>query len=227
MTFWAAFLLGLLGSVHCAGMCGPLALALPGAGRLPLSFLASRIAYNLGRIVTYCALGMLFGLLGSALFLAGLQRWLSLTIGLVLLLTLFRPENFRSWLPIPVFVVWLKKRMSFLLGRPSLFSIAALGMLNGLLPCGLVYVAAAAAAVTGSLLKGVGFMAAFGAGTVPMMLAISLGGRLVPVSFRLKLQRAAPAAVFLLAVLLIVRSLSLGIPYLSPDLASPGSCCRK
>jgi sulfite exporter TauE/SafE len=173
------------------------------------------------------ALGVLFGLLGGALFLAGLQRWLSLAIGLVLLLTLFRPENFRSWLPVPILVAWLKKRMSFLLGRPSVFSIAALGMLNGLLPCGLVYVAAAAAAVTGNLLNGVGFMAAFGAGTVPMMLAISLGGRLVPVSFRLKMQRAVPAVVFVLAVLLIVRGLSLGIPYLSPDLAAPGSCCRK
>jgi len=101
-----------------------------------------------------------------------------------------------------------------------------LGLLNGLLPCGLVYVACAGATVTGGVLSGAIYMAAFGAGTVPMMLAIGLSGKLVPFSLRLKLLKAAPVSIFLLGALLILRGMSLGIPYLSPDLSAGHACCH-
>ena len=120
----------------------------------------------------------------------------------------------------------LKARMATLLHRRSLTALAVLGLLNGLLPCGLVYVAGAGATATGGVLSGMLYMAAFGAGTVPMMLVIGLSGKLVPVSLRLKLARAIPVSVFLLAALLILRGLSLGIPYLSPDLSATNSCCH-
>jgi uncharacterized protein len=228
LDVWTAFLLGLVGSFHCAGMCGPLALALPAAGDTTPGYVLGRVAYNLGRIVTYGLLGILFGLAGWTFVLAGVQRWVSIALGVALLLGLFASRKLALWRPVTSAVNQLKSRMSGLLRRRTFAALAVLGLLNGLLPCGLVYVACAGAAATGGTLAGAGYMAVFGAGTVPMMLAISLSGKLVPPSLRLKLVKTIPVCVFLLATLLILRGMSLGIPYVSPDLSggSP-SCCHK
>jgi uncharacterized protein len=225
---WTAFLLGLVGSLHCAGMCGPLALALPATGGTAPAYILGRVAYNAGRIITYCLLGIVFGLLGYTFLLAGLQRWVSIALGVVLLLGLFASRRLALARPVTATVNRLKSSMSVLLRRRSLMALAALGLLNGLLPCGLVYVACAGAAATGGALAGAAYMTAFGAGTVPMMLAISLSGKLVHPSLRLKLVKSIPVCVFLLATMLILRGMSLGIPYLSPDLSASGaSCCHK
>jgi len=229
MELWTAFILGLVGSLHCAGMCGPLALALPQAGNSTISFGAGRLAYNLGRVITYCLLGVVFGALGKTLMLAGIQRWVSIALGVALLVGLFASRKLALWKPVTALVGILKTKMSGLLRRRSFVALATLGLFNGLLPCGLVYVAAAGAVATGGIVSSVLYMAAFGAGTVPMMLAISLSGKLVPFSLRLKLQKAIPVSVFLLAALLILRGMALGIPYVSPVLAADGevSCCHK
>ena len=228
MEIWTAFILGLAGSLHCAGMCGPLALALPAAGKGPWGFVLGRAAYNLGRIITYCALGLLFGLIGKTLWLAGIQRWVSIGLGVMLLAGLFSARKLGVSRPVTALVERLKSGMSGLLRRRSFGGSVLLGLLNGLLPCGLVYVACAGATTTSGAVAGAQYMTAFGLGTVPMMLAIGLSGRLVPVSLRLKLRRAIPVSVFVLATLLILRGMSLGIPYLSPDLAGGGmSCCHK
>jgi len=116
--------------------------------------------------------------------------------------------------------------MSAQLQRRTFRSLALLGALNGLLPCGLVYVALAGAVSRGSLAAGILFMALFGLGTMPTMLAVSLSGRILPLAFRSKLRAAIPVGVCLLAMLLILRGLALGIPYLSPDLAGGAACCR-
>ena len=147
---------------------------------------------------------------------------------MALLLGLFASRRLALSRPVTSVVNHLKSRMSVLLRRRSLVGLAVLGLLNGLLPCGLVYVACAGAAATGGTLAGASYMTAFGIGTVPMMLAISLSGKLVPASLRLKLVKTIPVCVFLLASLLILRGMSLGIPYLSPDLSGSGaSCCHK
>ena len=227
MELWTAFLLGLVGSLHCAGMCGPLALALPPAGNSGSTYLLGRVAYNFGRVITYCALGLVFGLIGKSLTLVGIQRWASIAVGVMLLVGLFASRKLILGRPFVAVVAWLKNRMGVLLQQRSSRSLLVRGLLNGLLPCGLVYVACAGAAATGGLVSGVLFMAAFGVGTVPMMLALSFSGKLVPVPLRLKLLKVVPVAVGLLAVLLILRGLSLGIPYLSPDLSAAGgaACC--
>jgi sulfite exporter TauE/SafE len=223
---WTAFILGLFGSLHCAGMCGPLALALPATGGKPVSFFVGRLAYNLGRIITYCALGLVFGLIGKSLVLAGIQRWVSIALGVALLVGLFASRRLALWRPVTMLVDRLKSAMGGLLRRRSANALLTLGLLNGLLPCGLVYVACAGAVATGDLFNGALYMLAFGLGTVPMMLAISLSGKLVPVSMRLKLLKSVPVAVFLLASLLILRGMELGIPYVSPVLSAANpSCC--
>lgn len=227
METWTAFLLGLVGSLHCAGMCGPLALALPVTGNTGPGYLVGRLAYNAGRIVTYCLMGFVFGLLGQTLLLAGVQRWVSIALGATLLVGVLTSRKLAAWVPVTKLVERLKSRMVALLRQRSFLSLAVLGLLNGLLPCGLVYVACAGATATGDLLGGAAYMAAFGAGTVPMMLAISLSGKLVPPALRLKLSKAVPVSVLLVAALLILRGLSLGIPYVSPDLSDDSSCCHK
>lgn len=225
MEMVTAFVLGLAGSLHCAGMCGPLALALPRAGNGLPSLLLGRVGYNFGRVITYCALGVVFGLAGKTLVLAGVQRWVSIALGVALLAGLVTSRKLALWRPVLVLVEQLKSRLSALLRRRSLAALIMLGMLNGLLPCGLVYVTCAGATATGGILAGAQYMAAFGAGTVPMMLAISLSGKLVPMVWRLHLHKAIPVSVFLLATLLILRGLSLGIPYVSPDLLGANNCC--
>ena len=226
MELWTALVLGLVGSLHCAGMCGPLALALPRTGGSVPTFLAGRAAYNLGRVITYCLMGVVFGLAGQTLMLAGVQRWLSITLGVLLLVGLFGSRKLALWRPATLLVERLKVGMGAVLRRRSLGALGILGLLNGLLPCGLVYVAVAGAMTTGGLVAGAQYMVAFGVGTVPMMLAIGLSGELVPFSWRLKLGKVIPVSVFLVASLLILRGLSLGIPFLSPDLAA-GTCCHK
>ena len=156
------------------------------------------------------------------------QRWVSIALGVALLLGLLASRRLALWRPVTSAVNQLKSGMSVLLRRRSFAALGALGLLNGLLPCGLVYVACAGAAVTGGVFAGARYMAAFGAGTVPMMLAISLSGKLVPASLRLKLVKTIPVCVFLLGTLLILRGMSLGIPYLSPDMSGSGaSCCHR
>ena len=226
MDFGIAFALGLLGSLHCAAMCGPLMLALPVPPGGPARFVAGRIVYQLGRVATYCLLGVVAGLVGKSLFVAGVQQWLSIALGVALLTGFLVSKRAVLSAPVVRVVSWLKVAMSAQLRRRSLRSLALLGLLNGLLPCGLVYVALAGAVARGSIRSGIGYMAVFGLGTLPMMLGINLSGKLLPLAFRLWLRRAIPVGVCLLAGLLILRGLALGIPYVSPNLGSGApNCC--
>jgi sulfite exporter TauE/SafE len=228
MNLWTAFLLGLVGSLHCVGMCGPLMLAVPAAGSSRRTFFAGTMAYHAGRLATYMVLGALFGLLGRSAAVAGFQRWTSIVLGALLLGGLLVSRRVALSAPVVRLVGRLKNAMSAVLRRRSRVSLAMLGALNGLLPCGLVYVAAAGAASTADVLDGAAYLALFGLGTVPALFAVRYSARLVGPAFRLRLQRLIPASVLVLAVLLVVRGLGLGIPYLSPNLggaAGEEKCC--
>jgi len=228
MELWTAFLLGFIGSAHCAGMCGPLALALPGGGART-NFVLGRLLYNVGRVATYLLMGAVLGLLGQGFALAGLQRWISLVLGVAILAGLFLSPRFAQAVPATRFVNWLKATLGRLFQRRALTSLFGIGLLNGLLPCGLVYIACAGAVATGSLLSGVSYMLAFGLGTVPMMLAISLVGTKLQFVLRLRLQRLIPVSLAIVGALLLLRGMALGIPYVSPKLPSQpadASCCH-
>jgi sulfite exporter TauE/SafE len=226
MNFGIALALGMLGSLHCAAMCGPLMLALPVPPGGPARFVVGRIIYQLGRVATYCLLGVVAGLVGKSIVLAGLQRSLSVGLGVAILFGFLISKKVSLSAPAVRLVARLKAAMAVQLRQRSLRSLTLLGMLNGLLPCGLVYVAMAGAVARGTLLDAMSFMAWFGLGTLPTMLGISLSGKLFPLQLRLKLRRAIPIGVCLLAGLLILRGLAMGIPYVSPVLnsSSPGCC---
>lgn len=230
MQLWTAFMIGFAGSLHCAGMCGPLVLAMPAVSGRFGSQLAGKIAYNAGRIATYSVLGLLFGLFGHLLGLAGFQRWVSIAAGATILLSLLALPTRKATILIARPVNVLKVALGKLLKARSIPAQFSFGALNGLLPCGLVYVACAAAAATGSMVDGLQYMALFGLGTLPMMLGLGLAGRILHLQFQLRLQKLVPVCLGVMAALLILRGLGLGIPYLSPQLnsASPAesSCCH-
>ncbi len=219
MELWTGFLLGLVGSLHCAGMCGPLMLALPATGNSRTSFLWGRVAYQFGRVLTYGLLGAGFGLLGETLALAGFQRWVSLGAGIAIISSLLVSSRFTLQMPIARAVAGLKSGVGRLLRRRTFASAFWLGVLNGLLPCGLVYAAGAGAIAAGGFFLGVEYMCAFGLGTVPMMLGLGLAGPGLQRIVRFRLQPLLPAGLAVVGALLILRGLSLGIPYLSPDLS--------
>jgi sulfite exporter TauE/SafE len=226
MEWWPAFVLGLVGSLHCAGMCGPLALAMPQEGGNGW-FVSTRLLYNLGRIVTYSLLGVAFGLVGKSFSVAGLQQFISIVAGALFLVGCLASNKVSANSKVYGWVHQLKAQFAKALFRRTFSSFILLGLLNGLLPCGLVYVACAGAATTGSILESILFMFLFGLGTVPVMLAIALSGKKVQFATRLKLQRLIPAFMIFAGVILIIRGMGLGIPYLSPDLMAKASCCHQ
>jgi len=223
-------MIGLAGSLHCAGMCGPLVLAMPaGSGRFGVQ-LTNKLAYNAGRIVTYGALGLLFGLFGQLVGLAGFQRWVSIAAGAAILLSLLAWPMRNATLLIARPVGILKSALGRTLRHHGLTAQFSFGLLNGLLPCGLVYVACAATAATANILSGLQYMLLFGLGTVPMMLGLGLVGQGLNFKLQLRLRKLVPVGLGVMAALLILRGLGLGIPYLSPQLdsSSPAeaSCCH-
>ncbi len=184
-------------------------------------------------MLTYLLLGVVFGIFGQTLILAGWQRALSIAAGLVILVSLLLrgtrwAARASGW--IGQAVAALRRGFGPLLRQRTVSALFGIGLLNGLLPCGLVYVALAMAAATGSARGGAEFMTAFGLGTVPAMLGVSLAARLITPEWRIRMQRAVPGALAVLAVLFILRGLSLGIPYISPDLSPESAtgghgCC--
>jgi uncharacterized protein len=223
---WSAFILGIGGSLHCMGMCGPIVLALPTYKDEYGKLLTGRILYNLGRLVTYSIMGGILGFIGFTIALAGFQRWFSIFLGLLVLVFLFYPKlslmlnvahpinRFNQRL-MRFFGKWLKKK--------SLRSQFLIGLANGLLPCGLVYIALAGAIVSGTLISGVMYMALFGLGTFPLMLALSFSGNFIGMEFKRRLYRFTPAFIVVIALIFILRGLNLGIPYISPKIDSSGA----
>lgn len=235
MDLWVAISLGFLGSLHCAGMCGPIALALP-LGRLSaFGKWLGTFSYSLGRISTYALLGLLFGLFGRGLVLAGAQQWVSIITGAILVLSIVLPQHvlhkFSLTAPVARFTGGLKSKMLRFMksDRPS--TLFLFGMLNGLLPCGLVYLALMSSLSAGTAVSGAAFMTLFGLGTAPMLIGVAFAGQMVSGQLRSYFRRIVPIAVVIIGLLFILRGLGLGIPYLSPpegalQVEATESCCE-
>ncbi len=223
----SGFLIGAAGSAHCAGMCGPLCLALPLHKNTRAARFYNLALYQLGRIVTYSILGLIIGYLGTVFSFSGFSRGFSILIGAALALGALG-YYYRKNIPTPFFL-----RSAFL-GVQSLIAsilkygnrppvVLAIGALNGLLPCGLVYLALLYGISFSSPWQSMLFMATFGLGTAPVMLASGMGlfrFRAVIYSY---LRPAIPVMIGLMGVVLLLRGLNLGIPFISPFLPSfPG-----
>ncbi|HEU4576235.1 MAG TPA: sulfite exporter TauE/SafE family protein [Chitinophagaceae bacterium] len=215
-----ALLLGTAGSLHCAGMCGPLAFALPVSHSNRYSRLAGGSVYNFGRLFAYTALGLLFGIAGYLFLSASWQQYFSVTLGIVILLYLLLPKKLyvqnltNGWLQKPFLA--LRSSLARLFHSRKYRSLFFIGILNGLLPCGMVYLAITSSLLAGSSLKGGLFMFFFGIGTFPVMLLAVFGANYLNQRIRYRLSKAVPVFLFIMSVLLVLRGLGLGIPYLSP-----------
>lgn len=216
----AGFLLGAAGSLHCAGMCGPIAAALPGDHRMRLSYTLGRIAYLLGKLLTYMALGAIVGAGIGAITLSTYASTVSIVAGALMIVTAVLQIFWHvSLLPQQVvmrFTSPLRSKLQALLSSHRLVAFTGIGMLNGLLPCGLVMSALFGSAAQGSVWDAALFMAAFGLGTSPMVGAIALSGTML--SRRIKSYHLVlPAMAIGIGALLIVRGMHLGIPMISPS----------
>ena len=223
IAYWTAFSIGLLGSLHCIGMCGPIALALPLDRSNRMNMLSGSLIYNTGRLITYASLGLLFGFVGQGFALAGFQQGLSILIGLIMILTVIWPILKVKRVNISSFSLWLGKLKGLLgakLGRQSNSNLFMIGILNGLLPCGLIYVAIAAASAMAAPIEGALYMSIFALGTMPALMLVNIYGMGLRKKYFVPMKRYIPVFVVLMGALFILRGMNLGIPYLSPELNS-------
>ncbi|MGK9476186.1 sulfite exporter TauE/SafE family protein [Melioribacter sp. OK-6-Me] len=219
MEIWTGLLIGLFGSLHCVGMCGPIVMAIPIVGETWIKIFSGRLLYNAGRITTYTLMGLLFGLFGKQLQLIGLQQYISLISGGVILIYLFLPSSMKNKVAHTRLSIMFYDRLKIyfgkLISRKTIISLYLIGILNGLLPCGFVYVGIAGALTMSTPLEGAIYMALFGLGTFPVMFITATLGNFIHIKLRKKL---IPAMAFLLALLFILRGMNLGIPFLSPKI---------
>lgn len=221
VLFYTAIVLGLTSSLHCVGMCGPLLLALPTSVNIQHKWL-SILLYHTARILTYALLGVLVGLAGWRLQVAGIQQFFSLTIGIILLIYVFASSLFvnANWLL--AFNKIIFSFFGFASKQKGYKGTLLLGMANGLLPCGMVYIALTGAMASASISGAASFMLLFGLGTLPLLFAFNYYGIRLKGAVKQRIKLFAPIVIALMGLLLILRGLNLGIPFISPHFTTSG-----
>lgn len=218
---YTAFLFGLISSFHCIGMCGPIAMMLPVDRNNPAKKASQILTYHLGRLTAYGTIGLIFGLVGKGFFMAGIQQNLSIFIGVAMIAVILIPENIFSKYnfskPMFKLISKIKSTLGSKFKNKSYKSLFIIGLLNGILPCGMVYVALFGAIAMQSESLGVLYMVLFGLGTVPMMSSVIYINSFLTVPVRNRIQKVIPYVAVLIGVLFILRGLGLGIPYVSPS----------
>jgi len=226
MTYhYLAFFMGLFGSIHCAVMCGPLIVALQAGQKLSWLQFVNKLLYQIGRISTYGILGLILGLLGNAASFQGWQQAFSIITGLFLLVFGFSYLFARNS---STLAKWQTKAiqpfartMGKWLYKPG-GSIVA-GVLNGVLPCGMVYMALASAMNANTVFGSAQFMLLFGLGTLPLMIIFSLASNVSMKIVKVKFSTILPLLFIIMGIWFVLRGANLNIPYLSPLLHVDGA----
>ena len=227
-------MLGLATNLHCIGMCGPIAFILPLDRSSQGKKFFGLSLYNVGRISSYVLLGGFFGLFGQGLHLGRFQQYTAIGFGVLMLMWIYFPmitkgRLFRGSLLIRL-NNYIKNKLGSRLRNSSPGSLFTIGVLNGLLPCGMVYLAIAGSVAVGNFSEGVIFMLAFGIGTLPVMVFIPLLSHKLNISRKFKTSKLIPVVMTAFALVIILRGMNLDIPYISPKLNEDGtevlSCCH-
>lgn len=218
---YTAFIFGFISSFHCIGMCGPIALMLPVDRTNQTKKVIQIIIYHMGRLSAYAVMGLVFGLLGKGLFLAGIQQKLSIFIGVLMIVVILMPNRLLAQYnyskPVFKFISKIKSSLGKQFKNKSFKSLFTIGLLNGFLPCGMVYVALFGAIAMQSESFGVLYMILFGIGTVPLMTSVIYLNSFLTIPMRNKIQKTIPYVAVIIGVLFILRGLGLGISYVSPS----------
>lgn len=216
----SALALGFASGFHCIGMCGPIALSLGLTKKQATNYYLQNLTYQFGRIATYSFLGAILGIVGQGFQMAGFQQYLTIGVGILLIvmaLFSFGGKDFASKIPFfSKFLLKVKMNLGKLLQKADYRSRFTTGILNGFLPCGMVYMALTASLASGGIWQSATFMALFGLGTLPFMFAVVLLGNLMTTAFRIKILKFVPVMMIILGGLFVLRGLELGIPYVSP-----------
>lgn len=213
-----ALVLGMSSSLHCIGMCGPIALAVPVNRKSHRTLFQGLLLYNAGRILTYALLGAIIGMVGLSIQTLGLLQWTSIVSGLLLVAYAWR-KYIRVRIPFKweaKFTMRIGRNVGSLMRSSSRFKLPLLGLLNGLLPCGMVFVALTNAALTGNPMTATLAMILFGIGTLPALLAVGFFGQRISANTRVKFSRVGPYVLTLVGILVTLRGMNLDIPYISP-----------
>lgn len=217
---YTAFILGLLGSLHCVGMCGPIAFMLPVDRSHSIKKIGQISIYHVGRLLSYGLLGLIFGLVGKGLYLFGLQQQLSILIGALMIIIVILPyKTFNKYnlsRPLYKLISNVKSGLGKAMKRKTADTFLTIGFLNGFLPCGLVYMAVFGSLATANAYAGSLYMLLFGLGTIPLMTSAIYLGKFINGKVKQRIQKAVPVFVIIIGALFILRGLGLGIPYISP-----------
>ena len=217
---YTAFILGLLGSLHCVGMCGPIAFMWPVDRSHSIKKIGQISIYHVGRLLSYGLLGLIFGLVGKGLYLFGLQQQLSILIGALMIIIVILPyKTFNKYnlsRPLYKLISNVKSGLGKAMKRKTADTFLTIGFLNGFLPCGLVYMAVFGSLATANAYAGSLYMILFGLGTIPLMTSAIYLGKFINSKVKQRIQKAVPVFVIIIGALFILRGLGLGIPYISP-----------
>ncbi|QFZ55211.1 sulfite exporter TauE/SafE family protein [Oceanihabitans sp. IOP_32] len=217
---WSALILGLLGSFHCIGMCGPIAFMLPVDRSNSTKKVVQITLYHLGRLLAYSLMGLVFGLVGKSLYIFGLQQQLSIVVGALMIVVVLIPvQTFNKYnfsKPIYKIISRVKSALGQAFKKKTADTFLTIGFLNGFLPCGLVYMAVFASITTANAFQASLYMMLFGVGTIPLMTSAIYLGKFLNTNIKQRIQKAIPVFVIIIGLLFILRGLGLGIPYLSP-----------
>ncbi len=218
---YSALILGLISSLHCMGMCGPIAMMLPVDRTNEVKKVTQIMTYHLGRITSYSILGLFFGLLGRGLFLAGFQQKISILVGILMITVIVVPEkvfaqyNFSK--PVFKIISQVKARLGAQFKKKTYRSLFAIGLINGFLPCGLVYVALFGAIAMQQIHLSAFYMALYGLGTIPMMSLVVYVSNAMTLSVRNRVQKVIPVVIIGVGLLFVLRGMGLDIPFVSPS----------
>jgi len=221
---YSAFIFGLISSLHCIGMCGPIAMMLPVDRSNPAKKVIQIMLYHFGRLSAYASLGLIFGILGKGFFMAGFQQSISIIVGVSMIIIALVPEkqfmkyNFSK--PVYKAISKVKSSLGSQFKRKTPDALFTIGLLNGFLPCGLVYAALFGAIAMQNISLSITYMLLYGLGTIPMMSAVVYVSNLLSLPIRSKLQKIIPVVAVFIGILFIIRGLGLDIPYLSPSTMS-------
>jgi len=217
-TLIIGLVLGLSSSLHCIGMCGPISMVLPLKNRSVFGVFTGVLQYNIGRVFVYGILGSVIGAIGFTASLFGALQIVSIITGIAMITFAWQKRLFSGFEAWDSFNGFLSKGIGNIMGSDSPFKLLLLGSVNGLLPCGMVFIALMNAVTGGSPLNGAAAMIAFGLGTIPAMMFVGIAANRMNRSLQQRINAYVPYVLTIVGLLVCLRGMNLNIPYISPSI---------